>query len=230
MKITKEQIKQLIKEELRSLLEQPEANIIIKNFEEIEDNEQGVTPAMYGDQLIEVWQDSLTAFFDRKEIGWGEGFSDENMTKLITKLDDDLGDFFKVENWNQFGVMVLPVLDPEFKGIPSGYLAFSDEAITDLLATYTPGETIKIEDLDNVEDLEKHRVKLNISIRSDLGEFEVGDDYIVNFEEQEMMHSTDRYLDINLKKIIEDINSGQLKIRIEHDVGGGDILYTLVKY
>jgi len=229
MKITKKQIIQLIKEELRSLLEQSEANIIIKNFEDIENNEQGVTPVMYGDQLIEVWEDSLTAFFDRDEIGWNEMFSDEEMAKIIKKFDDDLELFFKVENWNQFGEMMLPALDPEFKGIPSGYLAFSEDAITNLLTTYTPGETIQIEGLDKVKNLEKHRVKLNISIGSNLGAFKVGDGYIVNLEEHEMMHSTDRYLDINLRRIIEDINLGKLKIRIEHDVADG-ILYTLVKY
>ena len=228
MKITKKQIKQLIEEELSSLLEQAETYIVIKNFEGFE--VEGVRSVMYGDQLIEVWEDSLVAFFDREEIGWSKNISDEEINKIIQKFDNDLEEFFEPENWNQFAEMLLIPLDPEFKGIPSGYIAFSDDSATDLLATYAPGEPIKIENLENVKNPKKHMAKLSLSTQVDLGQFEVDDGYIIGVEEYEMMHSTDRYVYINLEKIIEDINSGQIKIKIEHGPGGGNIHYTLVKY
>ena len=227
MKITKKQIKQLIEEELSSLLEQEETYIVIKNFEDIEND--GITPAMHGDQLIEVWEDSLVAFFDREEIGWSENISDEQMNKIIEKFDNDLKKFFEPENWNQFAEMLLIPLDPEFKGIPSGYIAFSEDSATDLLATYTPGEPIKIKNMEKIKNPKKHMAKLSLSTQVDLGQFKVDDGYILGVEEYEMMHSTDRYVYINLEKIIEDINSGRIKIKIEH-ASWGSIHYTLVKY
>lgn len=225
MRITAEQIRNIIKEELGKIYEQVSSNIKFKNLENLDDG--GKVPAMHSDELIEVWGPTVEAFLYPDNIEWAPEVDDDIKDKIINNLNDDIEQLFTSENSNQF-FHLLQSIDPDFQGIPKGKLAFSKEAITPIVLGYEPGSEIIVEGVENPKNQRKYEARLNNALGKSLGEFKVGDGYILDMRDDEYEHSTERFVVINLAKIIEDINSGDLKISLEEDFG--EPIYKLVKY
>ena len=93
MKLTKKQLKQIIKEELNSILHEEQSAVQVINLRRIEDMGNGEAPLAYDGQLIEVWGEKTEALMYPSNIEWGDGVTDEIKQKLIDHTDDDIYNF-----------------------------------------------------------------------------------------------------------------------------------------
>ena len=67
MKITNNQLKQIIKEELKTVLKEAfgdSENYLIKNWLEIEEKDYFLTPFKKGDSVIEMYEENDTSWID----------------------------------------------------------------------------------------------------------------------------------------------------------------------
>jgi len=122
MKITNNQLKQIIKEELKTVLKEAygdSENYLIKNWQEIEEKDYFLTPFKKGDSVIEMYEENDTSWID-------DLIGPENSQKIQKLFGGQTPtEFFgKAINGplvNQF-IQLVQSFEPEFKSYPVGSL------------------------------------------------------------------------------------------------------------
>lgn len=140
MKITNKQLKQIIKEELRLVLNEAfgsSEQYSIKNWQDIEGKDYFVTPFKKGESVIEMYA--------KDDTSWIDDLIGPDNSKKIQKLfgEQTATEFFgKPSNGaavNQF-ISLVQSLNQEFKGYPVGSLYLGGNTnIWGFQITYDPG-------------------------------------------------------------------------------------------
>ena len=125
MKITTKQIRKVIKEELKKVLNESLEldDINIHAFTRLEDYEEAEIPLVYGDELMVAYELSATRLFVDY---FSETLSDEIIDKLANIVNDDIRELCIGESGRQAQELIKQ-MDPKFKGIVAGDIRFDDE-------------------------------------------------------------------------------------------------------
>lgn len=233
MRLTSKQLKQIIKEELNKILREGENNIQVLNLKRLEDMGDGEVPLAYNGELIAVWGETTEALMYPSYSEWGAAITEEIKQKLIKATDNDIYNFFEPETLNQY-ILLLKSLDENFEGIPAGNLSFSDRSsyYLPIEVKWNPGVGLEVLNSESLGDLSDVDVDvgygkpsaddyLNMS-------FQVGDGYILDYDAGEAGYGNQDIaasININLAKILADIQKGRLGFEI--DDNHGDFIYTI---
>ena len=125
MKITTKQIRKVIKEELKKVLNESYGldDFNIHAFTRLEDYTEAEIPLVYGNELMVAYELSAARLFMDY---FNETLSNETIDKLINIVNDDVREFCIGESGRQAQELIKQ-LDPKFKGIAVGDIRFDDE-------------------------------------------------------------------------------------------------------
>ena len=226
MKITTKQIRKVIKEELKKVLNESLEldDINIHAFTRLEDYEEAEIPLVYGDELMVAYELSATRLFVEY---FNETLSNEIIDKLINIVNDDVREFCIGESGRQAQELIKQ-LDPKFKGIVAGDIRFDDEY------GYCNAQVILGPNGLEIVSYGSHEKDSEGFIRIDLGTygFEPDFDYIsimnpsgrlfdVYFRDLDVgsggygNQDVQGSVDVNIDKIIADVNQGNLGLDIK---------------
>jgi hypothetical protein len=127
MKINVEQIKNIIKEELKFFLHESigASNVRIHNIEQTEPGEKNILPLQYGTDLIECYSlklsEVLAEYFEMDQ---------ETYDLVLNKMPkgDDVEQLFDKSDQAEPNVELLMSLDEKFVGYPTGTLKLTDSS------------------------------------------------------------------------------------------------------
>ena len=233
MKLTSKQLKQIIKEELNKILREGENNIQVLNLKRLEDIGEGKVPLVYNGELIAVWGELTEALMYPSNIEWGAAITDEIKQKLIDATDNDIYNFFEPETLNQY-ILLLKSLDENFEGIPAGRLSFSDSSgyFLPIEVKWNPGVGLEVLNSESLGDLSDVDIEIGYGKpRADdylSMDFNEGDGYILGYDAGEAGYGNQDVaasMNINLAKVLADIQKGRLGFEI--DDNHGDFIYTI---
>ena len=156
MKITKEQIKQLINEELIAVLREEEEegyddeNHPLLNVRRIEEGEENILPLQYGDELMTIYSYSVT------EILFGDYYfksvAEEDKEKIKELAEDNIFVLLDGTMQSNSTIELMRSLDSNFEGYPIGELTIGNGGETGLIVQWL-GDTLDvIEGKDNIQN------------------------------------------------------------------------------
>jgi len=234
MKLTSEQIKQIIKEEISEILAEQQSNVQVINLMRIGDMGNGEVPLAYDGQLIEVWGEKTEALMYPGNIEWGESVTDEIKQKLIDSTDNDIYKIFEPETLTQI-ILLLESLDGSFEGIPVGNLCFGDDDsyYLPIEVKWNPGVGLEVLNSQSLGDLSDVDVDVGYGmpdIETYLSmDFNEGDGYILGYDPGDGGYGNQDIaasMNINLTAVLKDLSRGRLGFEISGD-GYGSFVYTI---
>lgn len=247
MKITKEQIKQLIKEEIAKVLYEEEEegydyeNHPLLNVRRIEEGNENFLPLQYGDELMTIYSYKTSEILYKPYF---EGVEEEYKEKIINLTKDNIFVLFDGTSQSNSTIQLMTALDSEFKGYPIGELVIGNGGETGLKVEWLGNSLDIIEGKDNIENGE---IEINygyglVSPREigSIVEDEVDSDgelasdavYVSSWDggmadyDANMDYPTTANIRIN--KILDDIASGKLGMEVVADYG--EFKYKVEKY
>lgn len=237
MKITTKILKKIIQEEITNLLTENTSNLNIHNIVFLEDGESSTIPLVYGQQLMEAYEtDAEHVLYEY----FSETIDKEKLDKITILVNDSIEELCLGETGFQ-AQELLKSLDPKFKGIPKGHLIFDDMyGDTFVNVKITPNGLEVVDGQERIDENGRLKVSLgygstnmfdSISIihpknrlyKRYFGGMDSGSGGRGN---QDIRGSI--YVDFN--KMIQDVNSGQLGIRIEGKSYSEEGQFTGVTY
>ena len=229
MKLTTKEIKKLIKEEIKKVLnESLESNQInIHAFTRLEDDIPDSIPLVYGNKLMEAYQTGAAHVLYEY---FGETIDEKIIEKLIALVNDSVEELCVGESGKQAQELIKS-LDPKFKGIPVGDIRFDDDVgYCNIQVTLGSNGLVIVSGEEDIDDEGFIEMDLgtygmmphidDISIMNPSGR--LFDVYFRNLDigsggygNQDIQGS----IDVNIRKIINDVNNGNLGLDINDKRG-----------
>ena len=247
MKITKEQIKQLIKEELAKVLYEEEEegyddeNHPLLNVRRIEEGDENFLPLQYGDELMTIYSYKVSELLHKPYF---EGVDEEYKEKIIELSRDNIFILLNGTVQSNSTIQLMRSLDSKFEGYPIGELTIGENGGTGLKVQWLGKSLDIIEGQDNIEDGEieinygyglvsprqigsivKDEIDSDGELRSDAVYLSSWDGGVADYESN-MDYPTTAY--IRIDKVLEDVANGTLTLEVVEDYG--EFLYKVAKY
>ena len=236
MKLNTKTLRKMIKEELKKVLKEDVSELSIRSIINVQDGESEQIPLVYDGELMEAYTPFALSLLAQY---FGETVDETIIKKIMDMVDDDIGKFCLSPSGFQ-AQEFLKTLDPKFKGFAIGHLIF-DDYIGDTSVFVQIGPS----GLKVVKG--QGRIESNGDLEVQLG---YGD--TPNFEYDSIINPShrlyDQYFDkmdvgsggygnqdvrgsvyVNINKIIEDVNSGNLGLDIKGQ-SEGNIRYKVTGY
>ena len=221
MKISKEILKEMIQEELKNILKESIQNLNIHNIIHLQDGYSSTIPLVYDGQLMEAYETRAAHVLHEY---FGETIGEEKIEKLVTMVNDSVEELCFGEGGFQ-AQELLKTLDPKFEGIAKGHLIFDDYGDSYVNVKITPSGLKVVEGQDRIDENGELEISLGYG---DMPDFDYNsiinpshrlyDTYFNGMDvgsggygNQDVLGSV--YVDFN--KLMQDVNSGKLGIRIE---------------
>jgi len=237
MKITREQIKQLIKEELTKILREEEEgydyeNHPLLNIRTIEDGNENFLPIQYGEELMTIYSYKVSEILYKPYF---EDVEEEYKKKIINLTRDNIYTLFNGSAQSNSTIQLMTALDSKFKGYPIGELVIGNGGETGLKVQWL-GNSLDI--MEGKDKIQGGEIKINYGyglvepedigsiiedeINSD-GELDSDAVYVSSWDggvadyDANMDYPTTAKIRIN--KIIDDIANGTLVLEVVGDYG-----------
>ena len=240
MRITTEQIKKIIKEEIIKVMRESEggSSISFWNIDEAEAGEENTLPLQYGEGLIKNYSLELseTLVSDFK-------MDPDTVNLVVSKLPggDSIEQLFDGTEQAASSVELLMSLDEKFVGYPAGELRITDYGNTGIRLQFN-GKGFDVLDLEEVKKKLNKDEELEVNLGYGMPSPELiggiiadevsgsGEDADVDDENSGYVSAFDpgvadgesgmdypTLANIRILKVLEDINNGTLTIEIEQD-------------
>ena len=232
MKIATKVLKQIIKEELKSILRESSEKLNVYSVINVQDGDSGVLPLIYDGELMEGYTpgaDSLLYEY------FGETIDGTTIQKLVDMVNNDIAEFCLGESGFQ-AQEFLKSLDPKFKGFAIGHLIFDDIGDTFVNVQIGPNGLKIIQGQEKIANNGMLAIRLGYGSKPDFDynsiinpNHQLYDEYFSGMDVGSGGYGNQDVLGtvtVNIKKIIEDVNNGTLGV----DISGqyeGNITYKV---
>ena len=249
MKITVDQIKKIIKEEMLKVLRESNGGADIQNITYAEDGEENVLPLQYNGNLVKSYSLTISEFLS------DVGADDETIDDVVNNLpggDDILQLFDGSEEAASYEGLMFGSLDDEKSGYAIGELMLGEMGRTGILIGFN-GTNF---DVVNEEEM-KQKMNDNGEIEVKLGwgtprPSQIGGIVAMEVtgqgEDADVRDSSSGYISaydagsasqasgdnptsavVRINKVLEDINDGTLTVKVEQKNDGDPIFYKIVR-
>ena len=225
MKLTTKNLRKIIKEELKSILRESSEELNVYSIINVQDGDSDLLPLIYDGELMEAYSPFALALLSDY---FSETVDETTLKKIMDLVDDDIGKFCLGSSGFQ-AQELLKTLDPKFKGIAVGSLIFDDEGDTYVDVQIGPNGLTVVEGQENIDSNGMLEVRLGYGdVRFDYDSIinpkhRMYDTYFSDMDvgsggygNQDVQGS----VTVNINKIIEDVNSGQLGLNISGQYEG----------
>jgi len=249
MKITVDQIKKIIKEEMLKVLRESNGGADIQNITDAEDGEENVLPLQYNGNLVKSYDLTISEFLS--DVGTDQDTIDDVINNLPGG-DDILQLFDGSQEAASYTGLMFGSLDDEESGYAIGELMLGEMGRTGILIEFN-GINF---DVVNEEEM-KQKMNDNGEIEVKLGwgtprPSQIGGIVALEVtgqgEDADVRDSSSGYISayyagsasqasgddptsavVRINKVLEDINDGTLTVKVEQQYDGDPIFYKIVR-